>query len=94
MALDNQSIEEGGTLSRWRKTKIKQKNPLKVISDDQVETLHHTDAEPSAERLAPRAFSVGVVDSLGEVFVWINPLDITALKKLEYSWDLFLRSQY
>jgi len=48
---------------------------------------------------APRAshhrpFSTGVVVSLGEIFVWINPLDITALKKLEYSWDLFLRSQY
>jgi hypothetical protein len=50
--------------------------------------------EPSAAHLAPRASSVGVVVSLGEGFVWINPLDITALKKLEYSWDLFLRSQY
>ena len=47
-----------------------------------------------AVRLGPRSFSVGGVDSLGEGFVWINPLDITALKKLEYSWDLFLRSQY
>ena len=50
--------------------------------------------EPSAAHLAPRALSTGVVVSLGEGFVWINPLDITALKKLEYSWDLFLRSQY
>ena len=50
--------------------------------------------EPSAARLAPRALSTGVVVSLGEGFVWINPLDTTALKKLEYSWDLFLRSQY
>ena len=41
---------------------------------------------PSAARLGPRGFSAGVVDSLGEVFVWINPLDIMALKKLEYSW--------
>ena len=43
-------------------------------------------SELSAARLAPRGFSVGVVVSLGEVFVWINPLDIMALKKLEYSW--------
>jgi len=27
------------------------------------------------------------VDSLGEGFVWINPLDLTALKKLEYGGD-------
>ena len=50
--------------------------------------------EPSAARLALWALSTGVVVSLGEGFVWINPLDTTALKKLEYSWDLFLRSQY
>ena len=43
--------------------------------------------EPSAARLAPRALSAGTVVSLGWSFVWINPLDITALKKLEYSWD-------
>ena len=49
--------------------------------------------EPSAARLGPRGFSAGGVGSFGEDFVWINPLDITALKKLEYSWDLFLRSQ-
>ena len=30
------------------------------------------DPGPSAARLGPRAFSVGVVDSLGEGFVWIN----------------------
>ena len=50
--------------------------------------------ELSTVHLALRGFSAGVVVSLGEGFVWINPLDITALKKLEYSWDLFLRSQY
>ena len=43
------------------------------------------DPESSAARLGPRGFSTGGVDSLGEFFVWINPLDITALKKLEYS---------
>ena len=50
-----------------RKRKIKQKNPLKVISGDQVKTLRHTDAVPSAARLGPRALSAGVVDSLGRV---------------------------
>ncbi len=49
--------------------------------------------EPCATRLAPRAFSVGVVVSLGEGFVWINPLDITGLKRLEYGGDLFRRAQ-
>ena len=44
-----------------------------------------TGPESSAARLEPRALSTGMVDSLGEVFVWINPLDITALKKLKYS---------
>ena len=43
--------------------------------------------EPSAARLAPRAFSTGAVDSFGWGFVWINPLDLTALKKLEYGGD-------
>ena len=41
--------------------------------------VDHTDAEPSAVRLAPRGFSTGVVDSLGWGFVWINPLDITTV---------------
>ena len=48
---------------------------------------------PSAVRLEPRAFSTGVVVSLGEGFVWIDPLDITALKRLEYGGDLFRRTQ-
>jgi len=43
--------------------------------------------EPSAARRAPWAFSTGVVDSFGWGFVWINPLDLTALKKLEYGGD-------
>ena len=51
-------------------------------------------AGPSAARLAPRALCVGVVDSLGGFFVWINPLDITEPKNSEYRRDLFLRSQY
>ena len=42
---------------------------------------------PNALHLAPRAFSTGVVDSFGWGFVWINPLDLTALKKLEYGGD-------
>ena len=45
------------------------------------------DPESSTLHLAPRGFSTGVVDSLGEGFVWINPLDLTALKKLEYGGD-------
>jgi len=48
---------------------------------------HSRGPEPSATRLAPRAFSTGVVDSFGWGFVWINPLDLTALKKLEYGGD-------
>ena len=64
-----------------------------------IQTVETRKADPrgpgsSAARLGPWALSAGVVDSLGEGFVWINPLDTTALKKLEYSWDLFLRSQY
>ena len=47
--------------------------------------------EPSAARLGPRGFNAGVVDSLGEGFVWINPLDITGLKRLE--WPLGLISE-
>ena len=31
-----------------------------------------------------------MVDSLDEGFVWINPLDIMALTRLEYGGDLFL----
>ena len=32
----------------------------------------HPGPEPSAARLAPWAFSTGVIVSLGEGFVWIN----------------------
>jgi len=46
--------------------------------------------EPSVARLAPRAFSTGGVVSLGDGFVWINPLNITALKKLEWPLGLIL----
>ena len=51
------------------------------------------DPEPSAARLAPWGFSTGVVVPLGGGFVWINPLDITGLKRLEYGGDLFRRAQ-
>ncbi|MAR19624.1 MAG: hypothetical protein CML44_09670 [Rhodobacteraceae bacterium] len=55
-----------------------------------IQTVETRTADPwgagsSAARLGPWGFSTGGVDSLGEFFVWINPLDITALKKLEYS---------
>ena len=46
--------------------------------------------EPSAVRLAPPALSVGVVDSLGEGFVWINPLDIILKTKTLHNLDLLL----
>jgi len=46
--------------------------------------------EPSAARLAPRALSTGVVVSLGEGFVWINPLDIILKTKTLHNLDLLL----
>jgi hypothetical protein len=67
---------------------------LRPIQMTEARKTDSRDPGSRGARLAPWGFSTGVVDSLGEGFVWINPLDITALKKLEYSWDLFLRSQY
>ena len=46
--------------------------------------------EPSAARLGPRALSAGVVVSLGEGFVWINPLDIILKTKTLHKLDLLL----
>jgi len=46
--------------------------------------------EPSAARRAPRALSTGVVVSLGEGFVWINPLDIILKTKTLHNLDLLL----
>ena len=78
-------MQIGGSLTRGL---------LCSIQTVETRTADPRGPEPSTPHLAPRGFSAGVVVSLGEGFVWINPLDITALKKLEYSWDLFLRSQY
>ena len=40
---------------------------------NEARKAHPRDPEPSAARLAPRAFSAGVVDSLGWGFVWTKP---------------------
>ena len=42
---------------------------LSPIQTDERRKAHHKGPEPSAVRLAPRAFSAGVVDSLGGGFV-------------------------
>jgi len=42
---------------------------LRPIQTVETRKAHHRDPEPSAARLGPRAFSTGVVDSLGEGFV-------------------------
>ena len=41
-------------------------------------------------RLGPRALSTGVVVSVGEGFVWINPLDIILKTKTLHNLDLLL----
>ena len=58
---------------------------------NEVRKTDPKDPKSSTLHLAPRGFSAGGVGSFGEDFVWINPLDITALKKLE--WRLGLISE-
>ena len=55
---------------------------------NEVRKADPRDPESSTLHLAPRAFGTGVVDSLGEGFVWINPLDTTALKKVRIQLGL------
>ena len=55
-----------------------------LLCSIQMNEVRKTDPwgpESSTLYLAPRAFSTGVVDPLGWSFVWIDPLDITALKR-------------
>jgi hypothetical protein len=67
--------------------RTKNRGLLRQIRMDQARKADLRGPEPSAARLGPRAFCTDEVDSLGEGFVWINPLDLTALKKLEYGGD-------
>ena len=71
-----------GAKTKDQEPRVTEPNPNRWNAQDSPQ-----DQGSSAARLGPRAFSVGVVDSLGEGFVWINPLDLTALKKLEYGGD-------
>ena len=52
---------------------------LSQIQIVETRKAHPRDPGSRGARLAPRAFNIGVVDSLGRGFVWINPLDITTV---------------
>jgi hypothetical protein len=50
--------------------RTKNRGLLRQIRMDQARKADLRGPEPSAARLGPRGFSTGVVDSLGEGFVW------------------------
>ena len=56
-------MQIGGSLTRGL---------LRSIQTVEARTADPRDPESSTLHLAPRALSTGVVDSLGEGFVWIN----------------------
>jgi len=52
---------------------------LSLIQIDEGRKAHPRDPGSWAVRLGPRTFSISVVVSFGEGFIWADPLDITAV---------------